>query len=200
MGHAKGPNPTHRLGRVRVSSGAVTAPLVWLTGPPGAGKTTVATALLGRYPFGIHVPVDDLRLWVVSGLSESVPWTEETERQFQVAEDAALDVACRYQAAGFAVVVDHCRNLERADALFAARGLNATKVCLLPRLEVALHRNATRGSKPFDSAVLEDTIRFTHARFAASAAPGWLRLDNSDEDAEATTDRILASLDPQLRP
>ena len=36
-----------------------------------------------RFPFGLHIPVDDLREWVVSGISQPVPeFTAETGRQF----------------------------------------------------------------------------------------------------------------------
>jgi adenylylsulfate kinase-like enzyme len=47
--------------------------ILLLTGLPGAGKTSVATALLQRFPFGIHIPVDDVRKWVVSGIAHPVP-------------------------------------------------------------------------------------------------------------------------------
>lgn len=32
-----------------------------VSGPPGAGKSTMARALVQRFPFGMHIPVDDLR-------------------------------------------------------------------------------------------------------------------------------------------
>jgi predicted ATPase len=87
------------------------APIYFLTGAPGAGKSTLAVALLRHFEFGIHIPVDDLREWVVSGISHPLPWTDETSRQFILAENAACDLAIRYQDAGFAVVIDHCHNL-----------------------------------------------------------------------------------------
>ena len=43
--------------------------IVLITGTPGAGKSVTAAALMRRFPFGLHIPVDDLREWVVSGIS-----------------------------------------------------------------------------------------------------------------------------------
>ena len=48
-------------------------PIFLLSGTPGAGKSSVATALMQHFEFGLHIPVDDLREWVVSGLADPVP-------------------------------------------------------------------------------------------------------------------------------
>jgi hypothetical protein len=46
-----------------------------------------------RFSFGIHIPIDDLREWVVSGMAQAVPlWTEETERQFRLARHSAVQI------------------------------------------------------------------------------------------------------------
>ena len=44
-------------------------PLFLITGAPGVGKSVTAEALMRRFPFGLHIPVDDLREWVVSGIA-----------------------------------------------------------------------------------------------------------------------------------
>lgn len=89
-------------------------PLFLITGVPGSGKSSVAKALMQRFPFGIHLPVDDLRERVVSGIAHPVPhWTTETSRQFLLARKAAIATARLYADEDFAVALD--------DVVFPAR-------------------------------------------------------------------------------
>lgn len=165
------------------------APLFLVSGPPASGKSTLCSALLARFERAFHLPVDDLRAWVVRGMADSVPWTDETEAQFRVAETAAIDVARRYQDAGFAVAIDHCRNPKRLDEAF--QGVEVIKVLLLPDLATNLHRSHTRTNKPFDPRLLDGTIEFTNARYRQDAGDGWIPIDNAELSVEATVDRIL---------
>ena len=147
-----------------------------------------------RFPFGLHIPMDDLRGWVVSGIAHPVPvWTEETTRQFRLARQTAAHVARIYADDGFAVAIDDVIFPAEAHELFVARleGHMVQKVLLQPRLEVALARNATRTNKPFDTSLLTDTVRALHEAFATLDFAGWTVLDNSDITLEETVDAIL---------
>jgi hypothetical protein len=92
------------------------SPIFVITGTPAVGKSTAAIALLRRFPFGLHIPIDDLREWVVAGVVEPVPqWTPEAARQFLLARQSAADVARRYAQAGFAVAIDDVLLPDEAD-------------------------------------------------------------------------------------
>ncbi len=166
--------------------------IYFVSGPPGSGKTTLCETLIKTHEFGLHLPVDDLRLWVKSGLSESVPWTDETERQFQVAEEAVCGVARAYSKAGFTVAIDHCRNPTRLDEVIATylTDFPITKVLLLPSMEVNLQRNAQRTNKDFDPAILTETIQFTNQAYRASVTSDWLAIDNSALTIEETMRKV----------
>lgn len=173
----------------------VSAPIFFVTGPPAAGKTTLCQAILRRFEFGIHVPVDDLREWVVAGIAQPLEWTEETTRQFQLAEEAAVDLAIRYNDAGFAVAVDHCQGPPRLDELIEARlgGRSVHKVALAPSLEVNLERNSRRTNKNFDCEILVPAITRLNELYRTFPLgdSGWIVFDNMDDDVEQAADHLL---------
>src|SRR5690349_156195 len=86
---------------------ASNASMFIVTGPPGAGKTSVARQLAGRFDPGLHIPVDDLRDWVVSGKAEPIPvLTDQAAGQLRLARRSAGFTAQLYAQNGFTVVID----------------------------------------------------------------------------------------------
>ena len=170
-------------------------PIYIITGPPGAGTTTLSTELMRRYEYGIAIPVDDLRLWVASGLSDAIEWSDETARQFEVAEDAFCRIARCYWENGFAVAIDHCRNIPRLDKVIAdyMPDLPVRRICLLPRLEINIERNRMRTNKDFDPELLEPIIRGMTDQFREKATEEWTLVDSGTLSPAEAADLIFSS-------
>lgn len=169
-----------------------------ISGMPGSGKSSVADALMLRFPRGLHIPVDDLREWVVSGMSNPIPtWTPETTRQFRLARRSAALTARTYSEAGFAVAIDDVVFPYEADELFVQplAPLPVRKILLRPQVDIALARNAGRTNKNFDTAALASTIIELDRHMSADffLKKGWSVIDNSALTLEETVDRILGA-------
>jgi adenylylsulfate kinase-like enzyme len=166
-----------------------------ITGQLAAGKSTLAHALLERFPFGYHVDMDGIREMVSSGFASPLTPSDETTRQFRLAFHGAAALARVYHAAGFTVAIEGGMEPHAIQAALAAEGLEAhfVGVILHPTLDVALRRNRDRTTKGFDTSVLDDVIREIDADLAREAIPaGWTRIDNGDEPVGRTVERVLA--------
>jgi predicted kinase len=82
-------------------------PIFLIVGAPATGKSTASRALAAKYPKSIAICVDDLRAMVVSGMvNPSQSWGSALTEQLQLARKCVTEMAKRYHAAGFAVVID----------------------------------------------------------------------------------------------
>ncbi len=174
---------------------ALNASVLWLiSGVPGSGKTTVADALARRYPRGVHLPMDELRQLVKTGLASPLEWNAETTLQFEIARRNAARLAADYLASSFAVVIDDVvTEADMAQYLPYLGTVIPRKVLLSPSIFVVHRRNAERTNKTFDTRMLAPVATRLHSTLLTGCPPeaGWLVLDTSTISVGDTVDAIL---------
>ena len=166
--------------------------VIVISGPPGAGKTSVAEALIERFDRMLLVEVEDLRHMVKAGFRQ--PWAgdQQTREQLELAVRNACAIARESIAARYSVVIVDVvfpwqAALYRELLAPLAPECPTHLVTLLPSLEVALRRDAPRGA---DS--IPDRVRAVHAELTADrgALPGAILDTSDDASAALTADRV----------
>ncbi|MGW2314700.1 AAA family ATPase [Actinomadura luteofluorescens] len=161
-----------------------------LTGPPGAGKSTVAARLARRHEKAVHLHTDDFWHCIVAGAIP--PYEPASRSQNETVMDVIAGAAFTYASGGFVTVVD---------------GIVGPWMLGHFRRQASLHP-----SVPFHYAALRPLRDVTLARAQARTAPGALVdgrpvlamwdqfadlgelerhvLDTSDEDVAGTEARV----------
>ena len=131
-----------------------------ISGPPGAGKSTLARELSESLPKSIHIECDSIYNMVKGGFVK--PWQDGAQELLDIMYDAFVAIAMVYVKAGFVVVSDYVWNLDEIAGIkkqFPSE-LSIELCFLLPSLEVNLQRDANR-----EYVIGEDRVKKYHFEF-----------------------------------
>ncbi len=163
--------------------------LLIVTGPPGAGKSTVAAALAQRWSPSVLVAGDAFFGFLAAGAIP--PWLPESAAQNTVVTEA-MALATGHLARHYDTVLDGVLGPWFVPTFAAHAGLDAFDYAvLLPPAEVCVQRVQTRTGHGFSD---PDATRKMHAEFTrADADPRHLFTDLGGADPSALADTILAA-------
>ena len=122
--------------------------MIVLTGPPGAGKSTVARLLADALPSSVHLHSDDFWNYIRQG--RIAPYLPQAHQQNQVVIDALAQAAFAYAAGGYHVMCDGIVGPWFIDVFRAAAAARATElhyVILRPDEPTTLRRASARGDQ-----------------------------------------------------
>src|SRR5437868_11856955 len=122
--------------------------LLVVTGPPGAGKSSVARVLAGAARRSVLIEGDAFFGFLASGAID--PWLPASNDQNTVVTKAAASAAGVFATGGYTTVYDGVVGPWFLPTFGAATGLDRFDyVILLPSLDVCLERVATRRNHGF---------------------------------------------------
>jgi predicted kinase len=169
---------------------------ILISGVPGAGKTTVARRLAGRFPRSAHIEGDLIgHGLIVNGLvPPQGPPADEAHAQLRLRRRNICLLADSFAAAGFVPVIDDVVISPSALDLYRAH-LGTRPLALVqlaPSVDVVQRRDARRGKQVFELwGHLDAELRAHMPRIG-------LWLDTSTLSVDETVDTIEASLDAAI--
>lgn len=173
--------------------------IVIVSGPPGAGKSTVCEALCERYDRTVHLTTDDIYGWIRMGYIP--PWKHGSMRQNMMVSRAAARAATGFAQNQYGVFIDGVIGPVHLPAYIdemKVAGVPVHYAVLLPPVEEAMRRAQVRAESDARARAqyerqAQDGGMFArvHAMFTeAIPLPGWA-LDNSGMSAEQTADAVM---------
>jgi cytidylate kinase len=177
-------------------TGPAPAELVVVTGPPGAGKSTVAALVAQAYPTVALVPGDAFFAFWRHGFID--PWLPDARQQNDTILAAAAAAVGTYARGGCAVVYEGVLGPWSLPAFLTATGLPSLHYAvLLPPVEVCQARVSGRRGHGFADAAATRTM---HGEFAAAGLAQRHLVPDAPGDPPAVAQALLGRLtDGRLR-
>ena len=162
-------------------------PLLLVTGPPGAGKSTVTRLVAAR--FEPSVLIDGDMFFQFLGPSAIKPWLPEARQQNEVVTRAAASASGLFASEGYATIYDGVVGPWFLPTFAKATGVDALDYAILmPSLDICVERVKTRVGHGF---IDEDATRHMYREFADAEIAERHVLRDPPDDAAATVDLIV---------
>jgi chloramphenicol 3-O-phosphotransferase len=163
--------------------------IVIVSGPPGAGKSTVCEALCERYDRTVHLETDDAYAWIRMGFLR--PWKPGSARQNLMVSRACARAATAFAQDGFGVFIDgvigpHILPVYVEE--LRAAGVPVHLAVLLPSLEMARRRAGER-AKQIPGA--DEMFRSVYPMFADAGEFAGCTIDTSRMTALDAADEVM---------
>jgi predicted ABC-type ATPase len=166
------------------------APLLVITGPPGAGKSTVARIVADRLELSVLVDGDSFFAFLAQGAI--APWLAQADAQNAIVTQAAAAAAGRYAAGGYATVYDGVVGPWFLSTFAAATGLSRLDyLILLPPVDRCVNRVRSRQGHGFTD---PEATRLMHDAFVHADVDQRHLLADPPDDPQEVADLALADL------
>ena len=162
--------------------------LLVVTGPPGAGKSTVAAELANQSSSSVLVRGDDFFGFLAAGAIE--PWLPESQSQNEIVTEAAARATGRF-VEDYETVYDGVIGPWALPSFASACGLDTLDyLVILPPVEACVARVAARTGHGFTD---QAATRQMHAEFRDATVDARHVLTSSVWDLEQTLEQINAA-------
>jgi 2-phosphoglycerate kinase len=164
--------------------------LVIVSGPPGAGKSSVAGALASRREPSVHVEGDAFFHFLRRGKVD--PWLDAAHAQNITVLEAAAAATARFAMGSFWTMYDGVVAPWALPTFHSTGARDIHYVVLLPDVEVCVERVISRNRDEFRD---EQAARHMHAQFATAGIAERHVLRDSTTDVDELADQIVERVD-----